>query len=81
MTMSRDILSLSDWYKRSGRSLDFDDWQVCWLGGWNKHRRFYLVMLVKVATEKPFTTPPAPKQGTATKGHKQKTPPVKSRRR
>ena len=23
----------------------FDDWQVCWLGGWDKHRHFYLVML------------------------------------
>jgi hypothetical protein len=26
----------------------FDDWQVCWLGGWAKHRMFYLVMLVRV---------------------------------
>jgi hypothetical protein len=26
----------------------FGDWQVCWLGGWNKHRLGYLVMLVKV---------------------------------
>jgi hypothetical protein len=26
----------------------FDDWQVCWLGGWSKHRLYYLVMLVKV---------------------------------
>jgi hypothetical protein len=26
----------------------FDDWQVCWLGGWAKHRLYYLVMLVKV---------------------------------
>jgi hypothetical protein len=26
----------------------FDDWQVCWLGGWAKHRLYYSVMLVKV---------------------------------
>lgn len=26
----------------------FDDWQVCWLGGWSKHRLYFLVMLVKV---------------------------------
>ena len=26
----------------------FDDWHVCWLGGWAKHRMFYLVMLVRV---------------------------------
>ena len=26
----------------------FDDWRVCWLGGWAKHRMFYLVMLVRV---------------------------------
>jgi len=26
----------------------FDDWQVCWLGGWGKHRLFYLVMVVRV---------------------------------
>jgi hypothetical protein len=26
----------------------FGDWQVCWLGGWGKHRLYYLVMLVKV---------------------------------
>jgi hypothetical protein len=25
----------------------FDDWQVCWLGGWGKHRLFYLVMVVR----------------------------------
>ena len=27
----------------------FGDWRVCWLGGWGKHRLYYLVMLVKVA--------------------------------
>jgi hypothetical protein len=26
----------------------FDDWRVCWLGGWAKHRMYYLVMLVRV---------------------------------
>jgi hypothetical protein len=26
----------------------FDDWTVCWLGGWSKHRLYYLVMLVKL---------------------------------
>ncbi len=59
----------------------FDDWQVCWLGGWNKHRHFYLVMLVKVAFKKPFTNRPVPNQGTAEKRHKQETPPGKYRRR
>jgi hypothetical protein len=29
----------------------FDDWRVCWLGGWDKHRHFYLVMLVKVPNQ------------------------------
>ena len=58
----------------------FDEWQVCWLGGWNKHRHFYLVMLVKVAIEKPFKTQPVPKQRTAKKRHKQQTPPGTRRR-
>jgi hypothetical protein len=26
----------------------FGDWSVCWLGGWAKHRLYYLVMLVKL---------------------------------
>ena len=26
----------------------FDDWQVCWLGGWARFRLHFLVMLVKV---------------------------------
>ena len=25
-----------------------DGWRVCWLGGWSRHRLFYLVMLVRV---------------------------------
>jgi hypothetical protein len=24
------------------------DWQVCWLGGWTRHRLSYLVMVVKI---------------------------------
>ena len=33
----------------------FGDWQVCWLGGWEKHQMYYLVMLVRVtgSAEKP----------------------------
>jgi len=26
----------------------FGDWQVCWLGGWNKHRFGFIVMVVRV---------------------------------
>jgi hypothetical protein len=26
----------------------FGEWQVCWLGGWNRDRLFYLVMVVKL---------------------------------
>ncbi len=26
----------------------FGDWQVTWLGGWGRHRLYYLVMVVKV---------------------------------
>ena len=26
----------------------FGDWTVCWLGGWSKHRMYYLVMLVRI---------------------------------
>jgi hypothetical protein len=26
----------------------FGDWRVCWLGGWEKHRLYYLVMVVRV---------------------------------
>ena len=25
----------------------FGDWHVCWLGGWGRHRLYYLVMVVK----------------------------------
>ena len=27
----------------------FGDWEVSWLGGWSRHRLYYLVMLVRVA--------------------------------
>lgn len=36
----------------------FGDWTVCWLGGWQKHRMFYLVMLVKLRP-RPFLRLPA----------------------
>ena len=26
----------------------FGDWQVCWVGGWTKHRLSFLVMVVRV---------------------------------
>jgi hypothetical protein len=26
----------------------FGEWEVCWLGGWQRHRLYYLVMLVKL---------------------------------
>ena len=28
----------------------FGDWEVCWLGGWNKHRLGFMVMVVRVRT-------------------------------
>ena len=60
----------------------FDDWQVCWLGGWDKHRHFYLVMLAKVGFQKPVATRPVPNHSQPQeKRCKQETPPVKSRRR
>ena len=33
----------------------FDDWQVCWLGGWDRHQYFYIVMLVKLPFKKRWT--------------------------
>jgi hypothetical protein len=27
----------------------FGDWEVCWLGGWSRHRLHHLVMLVRIA--------------------------------
>ena len=40
----------------------FDDWQVCWMGGWAKHRMYYLVMLVKVPKMR-FPAPRVPGHG------------------
>jgi hypothetical protein len=59
----------------------FDDWQVCWLGGWGKHRLYYLVMLVKVPFEVPVADRAVPNRDTGRKKPKQKTPPGKHRRR
>ena len=28
----------------------FGDWQVCWLGGWTRHRLSYVVMVVRKVT-------------------------------
>ena len=39
---------------RTSVTLDsrFGDWRVCWLGGWEKHRMYFLVMLVRLGTKK-----------------------------
>jgi hypothetical protein len=31
----------------------FGDWHVTWLGGWGKHRLYYLVMVVKLQPLRP----------------------------
>jgi hypothetical protein len=31
----------------------FGDWSVCWMGGWNRDRLSYLVMLVRVTKPDP----------------------------
>jgi hypothetical protein len=31
----------------------FGDWQVCWLGGWTRHRLSYLVMVVLAPSTPP----------------------------
>ena len=36
----------------------FGDWSVCWLGGWSKHRLYYLVMLVKLEPSSSLRQPP-----------------------
>jgi hypothetical protein len=28
-----------------------DGWRVCWLGGWDRHHLFYMVMVEKVNAE------------------------------
>ena len=30
------------------RGSRFGDWQVSWVGGWTKHRLYFLVMMVRV---------------------------------
>jgi hypothetical protein len=59
----------------------FDEWQVCWLGGWGKHRLYYLVMLVKVPFELPSPTAPCPTRTPEERISNRKTPPGEHRRR
>ena len=49
----------------------FGDWSVCWLGGWQKHRMYYLVMLVKLEP-RDFPFAPLPAQATLTSQSKTK---------
>jgi hypothetical protein len=35
----------------------FGDWQVCWVGAWNKHRIGFMVMVVRIIPESPTVTP------------------------
>jgi len=46
------VMQLKTTYLRLGTAVTlgsrFGDWRVCWLGGWSRHRLFYLVMLVRV---------------------------------
>ena len=35
----------------------FGDWQVCWVGGWTKHRLSYLVMVVRSAQRRVMAQP------------------------
>jgi len=30
----------------------FDDWNVCWLGGWGRYRLYFLVMVVKLPSKR-----------------------------
>jgi hypothetical protein len=32
-----------------------DGWQVCWLGGWDKCRAFFIVMLLKECAVRPVS--------------------------
>src|SRR5216684_898450 len=43
----------------------FGDWEVCWLGGWSKHRLHYLVMAVRVAGDENYGQTPFTTVGTA----------------
>ena len=35
----------------------FGDWQVSWLGGWHRHRWYYLVMVVRLNRVAPAPAP------------------------
>jgi hypothetical protein len=35
----------------------FGDWHVTWLGGWSKHRLYYLVMVVEIKRSRWYTRP------------------------
>src|ERR1700722_14605839 len=45
MRLETKYLHLRDSVEHGAR---FDDWQVCWIGGWARFRLYYLVMMVKV---------------------------------
>jgi hypothetical protein len=32
----------------------FGDWEVCWLGGWTRHRLRFVVMVVRVGVSDRF---------------------------
>jgi hypothetical protein len=48
----RDPVSLETKYAHLRRPVllghRMDGWRVCWLGGWDKQRVFFVVMLVRV---------------------------------
>ena len=35
----------------------FGDWRVCWLGGWSRHRLYYLVMVVEIKRSRRYMRP------------------------
>lgn len=35
----------------------YGNWQVCWLGGWTRHRFAFIVMVVRIIPESPAVTP------------------------
>jgi hypothetical protein len=47
----------------------FGDWQVCWVGGWNKHRIGFMVMVVRVSPWSPSITPAVWKLSVAAKAN------------
>jgi hypothetical protein len=36
---------------------DVDGWRVCWLGGWDKNRVFYVAMVLRLNPERGYTRP------------------------